>query len=87
MGGCCNRTNEAKEPALIKIGRVHVHKGFATHASMSPEQIESILEDNVKLSALTDDAFENIDIDRSGYIEINELKVLMNEINDRTGAP
>ena len=54
---------------------------------MSPDEIESILEDPVKLTALTEDAFENIDIDRSGFIEINELKELMNEINDRTGAP
>ena len=50
------------------------------------QEIESILSDDEKLGTLSKLAFDKIDSNRNGYIEISELTQILREVASEVGT-
>lgn len=54
---------------------------------MSAQEIEQILKDDSKLNEIVAAAFQSVDTDGSGYIEEQELKIVMSGVARDIGMP
>ena len=54
---------------------------------MSAEEIQAILKDESKLNEIAKAAFESVDSDGSGFIEEQELKIVMSSVARDIGMP
>lgn len=50
------------------------------------QEIENILNDEEKLGALTKLAFDKIDTNRNGYIELPEMTAILREVASEVGT-